>query len=338
MIYSILGYNQKELCELNITVRDALILKYITDFMKTGKMVTIKHKGQTYYWVDYKAAVASLPILNIKKDMLYRRLKELVKVGVLKHYTKREGGTFPFYALGDKYENLIYKGNGEENKKDEKVKNIKEDTLDTNENENTSKYYNKKKRNTYKKTVDNKTEDNKLKDQLPEEYSKSNIKEIYPEGKENNKEGYGKKSLGPQDINSEGYVKNYGTKDYIIKDSLNNNSLNKNKDLRSIVKEVIDYLNSSCNKKFKVNCKTTCKLIDKLIGEGYRVSDFKKVIDTKSTEWIGTKFWEYIRPSTLFGEKFYDYVKEEIEFKGFNNFVPRQYDYDDLERKLLGWD
>lgn len=30
--------------------------------------------------------------------------------------------------------------------------------------------------------------------------------------------------------------------------------------------------------------------------------------------------------------------KQEINPKGFNNFPAREYDYDDLERKLLGWD
>ena len=30
-------------------------------------------------------------------------------------------------------------------------------------------------------------------------------------------------------------------------------------------------------------------------------------------------------------------AEKEFEPTGFNNFTPREYDYDELEKKLLGW-
>ena len=40
------------------------------------------------------------------------------------------------------------------------------------------------------------------------------------------------------------------------------------------------------------------------------VEDFKKVIDSKSKEWLNTDFEKYLRPATLFGTKFENYLNE----------------------------
>lgn len=68
--------------------------------------------------------------------------------------------------------------------------------------------------------------------------------------------------------------------------------------------------------------------------------------------WKNTKLDEYLNPQTLFEDKFEIYlnqniIKEEkkqnifIYYREprqlrFNNFKGRDYDYDDLEKKLLG--
>ena len=44
--------------------------------------------------------------------------------------------------------------------------------------------------------------------------------------------------------------------------------------------------------------------------EGYVIEDFKKVIDSKSKEWLNTDFEKYLRPATLFGTKFENYLNE----------------------------
>ena len=38
--------------------------------------------------------------------------------------------------------------------------------------------------------------------------------------------------------------------------------------------------------------------------------NFKKVIDSKSKEWLNTDFEKYLRPATLFGSKFESYLNE----------------------------
>ncbi len=78
-------------------------------------------------------------------------------------------------------------------------------------------------------------------------------------------------------------------------------------------KEIIYYLNEITNKKFQYTNPTTKRDIANRWNEGYRLDDFKKVIDVKTVEWIGTEFAKYLRPQTLFGKKFDSYVNQEQE-------------------------
>lgn len=118
--------------------------------------------------------------------------------------------------------------------------------------------------------------------------------------------------------------------------------------------EIISYLNLSLGTKYKEKNKGTLTSINKRINEGYNVDYFKSVISKKVKKWKCTKFEQYLNQQTLFGDKFEVYlnqniIKEEKSNKGyvdyreprklrFNNFKGRDYDYDDLEKKLLGWE
>ena len=47
--------------------------------------------------------------------------------------------------------------------------------------------------------------------------------------------------------------------------------------------------------------------------EGFKEDDFIKVIDNKVKSWTGTKWENYLRPSTLFNaEKFEGYLNERV--------------------------
>lgn len=75
--------------------------------------------------------------------------------------------------------------------------------------------------------------------------------------------------------------------------------------------EIISYLNSTANRNFKVTQK--CKdLIRARWNEGQRFDDFKKVIDIKSSQWLkDQKMSNYLRPQTLFSNKFDEYLNEQ---------------------------
>lgn len=73
---------------------------------------------------------------------------------------------------------------------------------------------------------------------------------------------------------------------------------------------VIDYLNKKASTNYRASTKNTQSFINARVKEGYTAEDFKKVIDSKSREWLGTDFEKYLRPSTLFGTKFENYLNE----------------------------
>ena len=73
---------------------------------------------------------------------------------------------------------------------------------------------------------------------------------------------------------------------------------------------VIDYLNKKASTNYRSTTKNTQSFINARVKEGYAVEDFKKVIDSKSREWLGTDFEKYLRPATLFGTKFESYLNE----------------------------
>lgn len=74
--------------------------------------------------------------------------------------------------------------------------------------------------------------------------------------------------------------------------------------------DIIKYLNEATNKSFKVTQKWR-DLIKARWNEGQRLDDFKKVIDVKTNQWLNNQEMnKYLRPATLFGNKFDDYLNE----------------------------
>lgn len=71
----------------------------------------------------------------------------------------------------------------------------------------------------------------------------------------------------------------------------------------------IAYLNELTDSSFRVG-KTVESQVSARLREGYKSQDFIKVIDIKFNEWRGTKMATYLRPSTLFGTKFGEYLNQ----------------------------
>ena len=96
--------------------------------------------------------------------------------------------------------------------------------------------------------------------------------------------------------------------DKISKDNINNIVEQSPTIHISEIKEIISYLNQKARTNYKPTTKTTQKHINARLNEGYTVDDFKKVIDTKCSEWLNTDYSKYLRPETLFGNKFESYL------------------------------
>ena len=89
--------------------------------------------------------------------------------------------------------------------------------------------------------------------------------------------------------------------------------------LRGIEKEksvlfsrVIRHLNETAGKGFKLSCEHSLRNVSARFDEGYRLEDFKHVIEVKCQQWLGNEKMEgYLRPETLFSGKHFDGYRQE---------------------------
>lgn len=92
-----------------------------------------------------------------------------------------------------------------------------------------------------------------------------------------------------------------------------NKDIDINKELRerdglppSLAPDVIAYLNEQACTSYSTSNPSYSKLITDLVAEGYKFEDFKRVIDNKCSEWLGTKMQGNLRPNTIFSQAHFD--------------------------------
>lgn len=115
--------------------------------------------------------------------------------------------------------------------------------------------------------------------------------------------------------------------------------------------KIIDFLNEKAGTNFKSSSRATRTVIKGRLNEGFKLDDFLKVINIKTTEWMGTEYEKYLRPQTLFGSKFEGYLNQKSSNNristsyhnknpsdSFSNRKQRKYDMGSLEKRLLGWE
>lgn len=87
-------------------------------------------------------------------------------------------------------------------------------------------------------------------------------------------------------------------------------------DKDNIYSRVVNYLNDKAGTNYKGNINKTRELIKARMNEGFTEDDFYQVIDIKVKEWIKNKeMKQYLRPITLFGNKFESYLNKSTEVK-----------------------
>ncbi|WP_242223686.1 phage replisome organizer N-terminal domain-containing protein [Bacillus cereus group sp. BfR-BA-01380] len=89
--------------------------------------------------------------------------------------------------------------------------------------------------------------------------------------------------------------------------------------------EIVSYLNHKAGKSYKDKTDKTRSLIKARFKDGFTLEDFKYVIDVKTSQWLNDfNMNPYLRPETLFGNKFEGYLNEKPiqqkrAFKGGSN-------------------
>lgn len=83
------------------------------------------------------------------------------------------------------------------------------------------------------------------------------------------------------------------------------------------IKEIIDYLNIKTNSKYTYRNKSYNSKISARLQDGFKVEDFKTVIDKKCDDWKDTEYEQYLTPDTLFAPtKFEKYLNQKSVKKG----------------------
>jgi uncharacterized phage protein (TIGR02220 family) len=112
---------------------------------------------------------------------------------------------------------------------------------------------------------------------------------------------------------------------------------NDNKNINTnTIKDIIEYLNEVLGTKYKYSADYIKKHINARLSEGYTLEDFKTVIDKKYAEWIGTEFAKFLRPETLFGTKFVQYLNQVEKKEDENDGAKKPYRSSELYGEYVG--
>lgn len=150
----------------------------------------------------------------------------------------------------------------------------------------------------------------------PTKYTEEKARLVEKENKAYTEIGNGKDILGIPNDNQ------CGTQDSIGKDSI---------DKANIYIAVVAHLNLRAGTKYRASGQATQRHINARIAEGYTLEDFKTVIDKKCAEWKGGEMEKFLRPETLFGTKFENYLNAPpVNRKGATGVEIAQTDTDEL--------
>lgn len=81
------------------------------------------------------------------------------------------------------------------------------------------------------------------------------------------------------------------------------------KEVKKKEENIVRFLNSHTGSHYKLTNRTM-RLIQSKFDEGFSTEDFYTVITNKVADWKGTPMEKYLRPQTLFGEKFESYLNQ----------------------------
>lgn len=87
------------------------------------------------------------------------------------------------------------------------------------------------------------------------------------------------------------------------------------------INAIVTYLNEVTGKHYRTDNPTTIRLIIARLNNGFTIEQFKYVIDVKAAHWMNDEMEKYLRPETLFGNKFESYLNETFTTNKPNNTI-----------------
>ena len=102
-----------------------------------------------------------------------------------------------------------------------------------------------------------------------------------------------------------------------------------------VYEDIINFLNQATGKNYKTNSVINRKFITQRLNDGFTIDDFRQVISVKSTNWLGSKMEQFLRPETLFSNKFESYLNENIVSNAPNSNLKNTYDQVNLATEFF---
>jgi len=102
-----------------------------------------------------------------------------------------------------------------------------------------------------------------------------------------------------------------------------------------VYEDIINFLNQATGKNYKTNSVINRKFITQRLNDGFNIDDFRQVISVKSTNWLGSKMEQFLRPETLFSNKFESYLNENIVSNAPNSNLKNTYDQVNLATEFF---
>jgi uncharacterized phage protein (TIGR02220 family) len=93
-----------------------------------------------------------------------------------------------------------------------------------------------------------------------------------------------------------------------------------------VYEEIIQFLNQATGKNYKSKSVINKKFITQRLNDGFSIDDFKQVISVKSQNWLGTRMEQFLRPETLFSNKFESYLNENVITDSNKSNLKNSYD------------
>lgn len=102
MQYTI-SINQKVIIDsgFGIDYKDAAILDVCMRYGHNSSCIKMEFSGKIYYWFDHGKIAKELPILSLKKDSVYRRMKKMCDAGLISQHPENEKMGKSFYSFED---------------------------------------------------------------------------------------------------------------------------------------------------------------------------------------------------------------------------------------------
>jgi uncharacterized phage protein (TIGR02220 family) len=105
-----ININQKAVIDMgvDIDIIDAAIIDQCMSFSHSKDCGRMFLDGETFYWLGYENIAEQLPLLKLKKDSVYRRLKKMADLGLLIPHPNNQAIGKPFYAFTEKCVKCTY--------------------------------------------------------------------------------------------------------------------------------------------------------------------------------------------------------------------------------------